>query len=391
MPNGRVSRFSSLVAESASSALGGAAVPRRRKADSHATVAGCTAKPAPRHGRRGGLLHPPGGGPPLRELEAEGLAGARGLRRAEERLELSFAEARNRDLRVDGPFERVGDEEVAARGVVAAEQRAHVAVLRERAGLAPRHQRALEDLDLRDELLHLVRRGGVPAHALLLRAVPVAGLRPAVEADAVRAADAGEIRLDAHPLGRFGRLPLALPERLRHDERPAVQRRVLPAHLLDAVRELRRAAEAAVVAQVDVVAADVARHHRGEVAEVERGVAGLVVGRVVLRGALERPVEVAAGLVREIPHPHELVGVGRDGRDLAPDPLVRLEVNLPSLEETLDEFISVMRQIAEEAKTNPDEVKSAPHNTPIGRVDDVLAAKHPVTNWKTLKNEEMKD
>jgi glycine dehydrogenase subunit 2 len=59
--------------------------------------------------------------------------------------------------------------------------------------------------------------------------------------------------------------------------------------------------------------------------------------------------------------------------------------------ETLDEFISVMRQIAEEAKTNPDEVKSAPHNTPIGRVDDVLAAKHPVTNWKTLKNEEMKD
>ena len=59
--------------------------------------------------------------------------------------------------------------------------------------------------------------------------------------------------------------------------------------------------------------------------------------------------------------------------------------------ETLDEFIFVMRQIAEEAKTNPDEVKSAPHNTPIGRVDDVLAAKHPVTNWKTLKNEEMKD
>ena len=40
MPNGRVSRFSSLVAQSASSAWGGAAVPRRRKADSHATVAG---------------------------------------------------------------------------------------------------------------------------------------------------------------------------------------------------------------------------------------------------------------------------------------------------------------------------------------------------------------
>ena len=56
--------------------------------------------------------------------------------------------------------------------------------------------------------------------------------------------------------------------------------------------------------------------------------------------------------------------------------------------ETLDAFIAVMRQIAEEAKTNPDEVKSAPHNTPIGRVDDVLAAKHPVTTYKQLRNEQ---
>ena len=46
--------------------------------------------------------------------------------------------------------------------------------------------------------------------------------------------------------------------------------------------------------------------------------------------------------------------------------------------ETIDGFIAVMRQIAEEARTTPDEVKSAPHTTPIGRVDDVLAAKHPV-------------
>ena len=52
--------------------------------------------------------------------------------------------------------------------------------------------------------------------------------------------------------------------------------------------------------------------------------------------------------------------------------------------ETLDCFIDVMRQIAEEANTNPDMVKSAPHETPIGRVDDVLAAKHPVTTFKQL-------
>ena len=55
--------------------------------------------------------------------------------------------------------------------------------------------------------------------------------------------------------------------------------------------------------------------------------------------------------------------------------------------ETLDAFIAVMRKIAEEAKANPDEVKSAPHNTPIGRVDDVLAAKHPVTTYRQLQAE----
>ena len=55
--------------------------------------------------------------------------------------------------------------------------------------------------------------------------------------------------------------------------------------------------------------------------------------------------------------------------------------------ETLDGFIAVMRTIAEEAKTNPELVKSAPHNTPIGRVDDVLAAKHPITTYKQMIND----
>ena len=55
--------------------------------------------------------------------------------------------------------------------------------------------------------------------------------------------------------------------------------------------------------------------------------------------------------------------------------------------ETLDGFITVMRKIAEEAKTDPELVKSAPHDTPIGRVDDVLAAKHPVTTYKQMLND----
>ena len=46
-----------------------------------------------------------------------------------------------------------------------------------------------------------------------------------------------------------------------------------------------------------------------------------------------------------------------------------------------------MRTIAQEAKEQPDMVKSAPHDTPIGRVDDVLAAKHPILTYQQLIND----
>lgn len=54
--------------------------------------------------------------------------------------------------------------------------------------------------------------------------------------------------------------------------------------------------------------------------------------------------------------------------------------------ETLDQFIGVLRTIAQEAKENPEVVKTAPHNTPTGRADDVAAAKQPVVTWKQLNN-----
>ena len=55
--------------------------------------------------------------------------------------------------------------------------------------------------------------------------------------------------------------------------------------------------------------------------------------------------------------------------------------------ETMDSFIAIMRQIAHEASEQPDLVKNAPHHTPIGRVDDVLAAKHPVVTYRQLLND----
>ena len=46
--------------------------------------------------------------------------------------------------------------------------------------------------------------------------------------------------------------------------------------------------------------------------------------------------------------------------------------------ETLDHFIEVMKTIAMEAKETPELLKEAPHITPVGRVDEVLAAKQLV-------------
>lgn len=55
--------------------------------------------------------------------------------------------------------------------------------------------------------------------------------------------------------------------------------------------------------------------------------------------------------------------------------------------DTIDGFIEVMHTIAKEALENPELVKGAPYNTPIGRVDDVLAAKHPILTYRQLIND----
>jgi glycine dehydrogenase subunit 2 len=43
--------------------------------------------------------------------------------------------------------------------------------------------------------------------------------------------------------------------------------------------------------------------------------------------------------------------------------------------QTLDAFVDALITIAEEARTNPEILKTAPHRTPVGRVDEVKAAK----------------
>ncbi|MGI5891454.1 MAG: aminomethyl-transferring glycine dehydrogenase subunit GcvPB [Bacillota bacterium] len=48
----------------------------------------------------------------------------------------------------------------------------------------------------------------------------------------------------------------------------------------------------------------------------------------------------------------------------------------------LDEFIQAMKTIAVEAAEKPDLVKSAPHHTPVKRLDEVNAARNPVLIWQ---------
>jgi glycine dehydrogenase subunit 2 len=50
--------------------------------------------------------------------------------------------------------------------------------------------------------------------------------------------------------------------------------------------------------------------------------------------------------------------------------------------EECDLFIDAMKSIAEEAATNPQIVKTAPHTTRVRRLDEVGAARKPVLRWK---------
>ena len=49
--------------------------------------------------------------------------------------------------------------------------------------------------------------------------------------------------------------------------------------------------------------------------------------------------------------------------------------------ETLDAFVDAVERIWEEVQTDPDLVRHAPHETPVGRLDEVRAARHPKLKW----------
>lgn len=61
---------------------------------------------------------------------------------------------------------------------------------------------------------------------------------------------------------------------------------------------------------------------------------------------------------------------------------IMIEPTESETKEKLDEFVETMIKIAEECKTNPDKILSAPHTTPVKKIDEVTAARHPDLNFK---------
>ena len=49
---------------------------------------------------------------------------------------------------------------------------------------------------------------------------------------------------------------------------------------------------------------------------------------------------------------------------------------------SMDDFVTAMRKISEEAKRDPQKLRSAPHSTPVRRLDEVTAARSPHLKWK---------
>jgi glycine cleavage system P protein (glycine dehydrogenase) subunit 2 len=56
--------------------------------------------------------------------------------------------------------------------------------------------------------------------------------------------------------------------------------------------------------------------------------------------------------------------------------------------ETLDAFAGAMLAIADEARSDPQTVKSAPHSAPVRRLDEARAARQPDLHWRPMTGAE---
>jgi len=61
---------------------------------------------------------------------------------------------------------------------------------------------------------------------------------------------------------------------------------------------------------------------------------------------------------------------------------IMIEPTETESKETIDEFIEVMRVIAQEAAKDPEILHNAPHNTPVSRPDETTAARQPILKFQ---------
>jgi glycine dehydrogenase subunit 2 len=64
------------------------------------------------------------------------------------------------------------------------------------------------------------------------------------------------------------------------------------------------------------------------------------------------------------------------------DEALMIEPTETESKQTLDAFIEAMKEIARDAEENPEILHTAPHNTPVKRLDDVRAARNPDLRWE---------
>ena len=63
---------------------------------------------------------------------------------------------------------------------------------------------------------------------------------------------------------------------------------------------------------------------------------------------------------------------------------IMIEPTETESKETLDGFIEIMKHIAAEAVNDPESMKTAPHTTPVRRLDETTAARQPILKYKDM-------
>jgi glycine dehydrogenase subunit 2 len=64
------------------------------------------------------------------------------------------------------------------------------------------------------------------------------------------------------------------------------------------------------------------------------------------------------------------------------DEALMIEPTETEPKERLDDFVEIVGSILDDAKKDPDIVRNAPYTTPVRRLDEAGAAKHPVVRWR---------